>query len=69
MGRKNRRKDAMQNYRALLGMRELYLHPESIPHIHHTDRTVKTAKTVKTDRTVKTVHSEYSAVDVRTHDT
>ena len=65
MGRKNRRKDAMQNYRALLGMRELYLHPESIPHIHHTDRTVKT---VKTDRTVKTVHSEHSAVDVRTHD-
>ena len=65
MGRKNRRKDAMQNYRALLGMRELYLHPESIPHIHHTDRTVKT---VKTDRTVKTVHSENSAVAVRTHD-
>ena len=59
MGRKNRRKDAMQNYRALLGMRELYLHPESIPHIHHTDRTVKT---------VKTVHSENSAVAVRTHD-
>ena len=60
MGRKNRRKDAMQNYRALLGMRELYLHPESIPHIHHTDRT---------DRTVKTVHSENSAVVVHTHDT
>jgi len=60
MGRKNRRKDAMQNYRALLGMRELYLHPESIPHIHHTDRT---------DRTVKTVHSENSAVAVHTHDT
>ena len=57
MGRKNRRKDAMQNYRALLGMRELYLHPESIPHIHHTDRTVKT------------VHSENSAVAVHTHDT
>ena len=66
MGRKNRRKDAMKNYRALLGMRELYLHPESIPHIHHT---VKTVKTVKTDRTVKTVHSENSAVAVRTHDT
>ena len=68
MGRKNRRKDAMKNYRALLGMRELYLPPESIPHIHHTDRTVKTAKTVKTDRTVKTVHSENSAVAVHTHD-
>lgn len=69
MGRKNRRKDAMQNYRALLGMRELYLHPESIPHIHHTDRTVKTVKTVKTDRTVKTAHSENSAVAVHTPDT
>lgn len=56
MGRKNRRKDAMQNYRALLGMRELYLHPESIPHIHHTDRTVKT------------VHSEKSAVAVHKSD-
>lgn len=66
MGRKNRRKDAMQNYRALLGMRELYLHPESVPHIHHTDRTDRTVKTVKTDRTV---HSENSAVAVRTHDT
>lgn len=60
MGRKNRRKDAVKNYRELLGMRELYLHPESIPHIHHTDRT---------DRTVKTVHSENSAVAVHTHDT
>ena len=69
MGRKNRRKDAMQNYRALLGMRELYLHPESIPHIHHTDRTVKTVKTVKTDRTVKTAHSENSVVAVHTPDT
>ena len=57
MGRKNRRKDAMKNYRVLLGMRELYLHPESIPHIHHTDRTVKT------------VNSESSAVAVHTPDT
>ena len=69
MGRKNRRKDAMQNYRALLGMRELYLHPESIPHIHHTDRTDRTVKTVKTDRTVKTAHSENSVVAVHTPDT
>ena len=66
MGRKNRRKDAMQNYRALLGMRGLYLHPESIPHIHHTDRTDRTDRTVKT---VKTVHSENSTVAVHTHDT
>ena len=66
MGRKNRRKDAMQNYRALLGMRELYLHPESIPHIHHTDRA---DRTYRSDRTVKTVHSENSTVAVHTHDT
>ena len=65
MGRKNRRKDAMQNYRALLGMRELYLHPESVPHIHRSDRADRTVKTVKTDRTV---HSENSAVAVHTHD-
>ena len=63
MGRKNRRKDAMQNYRALLGMRELYLHPESVPHIHRSDRTNRTVKTVKT------VHSENSTVAVHTHDT
>ena len=66
MGRKNRRKDAMQNYRALLGMRELYLHPENIPHIHHTDRADRSERS---DRTVKTVHSENSTVAVRTHDT
>ena len=65
MGRKNRRKDAMQNYRALLGMRELYLHPESVPHIHRSDRTDIADGSERSDRTVKTVHSEHSAVDVR----
>lgn len=69
MGRKNRRKDAMQNYRALLGMRELYLHPESVPHIHCSDRTDRADGSERSDRTVKTVHSEHSAVDVHTHDT
>ena len=69
MGRKNRRKDAMKNYRALLGMRELYLHPESVPHIHRSDRTDRADGSERSDRTVKTVHSEHSAVDVRTHDT
>ena len=57
MGRKNRRKDAMQNYRALLGMRELYLHPESVPHIHRSDRTDRADGSERSDRTVKTVHS------------
>lgn len=44
MGRKNKRRGVLRNYRALRGMREMFLHPESVPDIYRS-RYIATAAT------------------------